>query len=564
MHLKSQFGGGNRTLCVAQSIKPVKALIHRRLIERRIGRVAVYDLTRTKRGSTAKDHKVDQAVRPKAVRAVNRCTPRFAHRHQARNDAGRVLLGGAQNLAMVIRRNSAHVVMHRRQDRDRLFGHIHTGKNARAFRDTRQTLCQGLGRQVVEVEVDMIATRPHTAPFADFHCHAAADIIARRKILVVGRIALHEPFAFGIGQIPTLAARAFGNQTAGTVDAGGVELHELHVLQWQALTGDHAAAIAGASVCRGGREIGAAIATGCQHHRFGVEHMHGAVVQLPRDHALTDAVLRHNQIKREILDVEFSLLFQRLAIERMQDRVAGPVSRGTGPLYRGAFAELGGVTAEGTLVNLAFFSAAERNAVMLQLIDRLGCFTRKIFHRVGVTQPVGSLHSVIHMPLPAIGAHVAQRRGNTTLSGNSMRTGRKNLGDTGGAQPLLGQAQRRAQPGATGPYNNRVIGMRFIFVSSHKSKAPVGLKGNADDREDRKGRCGIGQADHADDRRFAGETVNIILDHGLNAQPIMIEANQEKQDRNHRRERTLIIGDNSLIGRAENGPESEDEKWCQD
>ena len=99
--------------------------------------------------------------------------------------------------------------------------------------------------------------------------HAARDDVARGQILGVRRIALHEALALGIDEIAALAARAFGDQAARAIDAGRVELHEFHVLQRQAGARHHAAAVAGAGMGRGRREIGAAIAAGRQHHHLG-------------------------------------------------------------------------------------------------------------------------------------------------------------------------------------------------------------------------------------------------------------------------------------------------------
>ncbi len=64
----------------------------------------------------------------------------------------------------------------------------------------------------------------------------------------MGRIAFHEALTLGVGEITALAAHAFGDQAAGAVDAGGMELHEFHVLQRQAGAQHHAVAIAGAGV----------------------------------------------------------------------------------------------------------------------------------------------------------------------------------------------------------------------------------------------------------------------------------------------------------------------------
>ena len=85
--------------------------------------------------------------------------------------------------------------------------------------------------------------------------------------------------------------------------------------------------------------------------------MHRAVIELPGQNAAAGAVIVHQQVDGEILDVELGLLLEGLAIERVQDRVAGAVGGGTGALHRRAFAVFGGVAAEGALVDLALFGA---------------------------------------------------------------------------------------------------------------------------------------------------------------------------------------------------------------
>ena len=210
---------------------------------------------------------------------------------------------------------------------------------------------------MVQVQVDMIATRANATAFTNFHRHTAGHIVARGQIFVIWGITLHETLAFRVGQITTLAARALGNQATSAVNAGWVKLHKFHILQWQPLTGDHTAAITCTGVGRCGAEIRATVTTSGQNSRLGVEHMHRAVVQLPCNNTLTLTIFRHDQISGEILDVEFSLLLQALAIKRMQNRVTSPVSSSTSPLHRRAFTKFGCVAPKRALINLAFFGA---------------------------------------------------------------------------------------------------------------------------------------------------------------------------------------------------------------
>jgi hypothetical protein len=161
----------------------------------------------------------------------------------------------------------------------------------------------------------------------------------------------------------------------------------------------------------------------------------------------------------EMLDIELRALLDRLAVERVQDGVAGAVGRGAGALHRRAFAIFGGVAAERALIDLALLGARERHAVMLELIDRLGRLAGEVFHGVGVAEPVRPLHGVVHVPLPAVGPHIAERRRDAALRRDGVGAGREHLGHAGRAQPLLGHAERGAQAGAAGAHDHHVIGV---------------------------------------------------------------------------------------------------------
>ena len=139
--------------------------------------------------------------------------------------------------------------------------------------------------------------------------------------------------------------------------------------------------------------------------------------------------------------------------------MAGAVGCSAGALHRRAFAIVLHVTAERSLVYLAVLGAGKRNTVMLQLVDRLWRFHRQILHGINIAQPVRTLHRVIHVPLPAVRRHIGERGGNAALRGNGVRTGREDLCDTGGSEPLFGHAERGAKSGATCTDNHDVVGV---------------------------------------------------------------------------------------------------------
>ena len=311
---------------------------------------------------------------------------------------------------------------------------------------------------MVEVQEDVVLLLADAAAFADFDGHRARDHVARGEVLGGRRIALHEALAFGIDEIAAFAARAFGDEAARAVDAGRVELDELHVLQRQAGAQRHRAAVAGAGMRRGAGGIGAAIAAGGEDRGLGAEAMQRAVVELERDHAAAGALVVHDQVDGEELDEEFGGVAQRLAVHGVQHGMAGAVGGGAGAL-RLALAVIQRHAAERPLIDLAVLGARERHAPMLQLVDGFGRVAHHVFDGVLVAEPVRPLDGVVHVPAPVVRMHVAERSGNAALRRDRVRAGRKHLGDAGGAQARLAAADHRAQARAAGADHDDVVGV---------------------------------------------------------------------------------------------------------
>ncbi len=236
-----------------------------------------------------------------------------------------------------------------------------------------------------------------------------------------------------------------------------MELHEFHVLERQAGAQHHGVAVAGLGVRSGARRIGPSIAAGRQDGHLRAEAVDAAVVEIERDHAATAAIVIHDQIDGKVFDEELRRVAQRLAVHGMQHGVAGPVGGGAGAL-RGALAVVGGHAAERPLINLAvLFAARERQAPVLQFVDRLGRVAAQIFDGVLVAEPVRPLHGVVHVPAPIVLAHVAERRGNAALRRHRVRAGREHLGDAGGAQAGFAAADHGAQTRTAGADHHHVV-----------------------------------------------------------------------------------------------------------
>ena len=313
---------------------------------------------------------------------------------------------------------------------------------------------------MIEVQIDVVFLLADAAAFADLDGHRARNHVAGGEVLGGGSIALHEALAFGIDEIAALAAGALGDEAARPVDAGRMELHELHVLQRQAGTQRHRAAVAGAGVRRGAGSVGAAVAAGRQDRGLGAESVQRAVVEFQRDHAAADTLVVHDQVDGEELDVEFGGVAQRLAVHRVQHGMTGAVGGGAGAL-RLAFAVFQRHAAERALIDLAVLGARERHAPVLELVNGFGRVADHVFDGILVAEPVRPLDGVVHVPAPVVRMHVAERGRDAALGCDRVRAGRKHFCDAGGAQAGLAAADHGAQAGAAGANHHDVIGVVF-------------------------------------------------------------------------------------------------------
>lgn len=79
---------------------------------------------------------------------------------------------------------------------------------------------------------------------------------------------------------------------------------------------------------------------------------------------------------------------ERLAIERVEERVTGPVGGSSAAVGLAALAELERLATERALVDLAVLGAREGQAEVLELDDRFGGFAAHVMDRVLVAEPV--------------------------------------------------------------------------------------------------------------------------------------------------------------------------------
>ena len=185
--------------------------------------------------------------------------------------------------------------------------------------------------------------------------------------------------------------------------------------------------------------------------------MDRAVLEAPGHDAAAGAVL-HDEVERDVFDEELDFVLEALLIQRVQDRVPGAVGGGAGA-HGGGLAVIHHVTAEWALIDAAVLGAAERDAVMLELVDGGDRLTAHVFDRVLVAEPVRPLDGVVHVPAPIVLAHVAERGADTALGSNRVAAGREYLGEAGSPQSGRPHAERCPQPGPACAHDHHVIGV---------------------------------------------------------------------------------------------------------
>ena len=306
--------------------------------------------------------------------------------------------------------------------------------------DLRQALQDLLPAQVAQVQIDVIAAAD-AAALVDLGLLGAGDDVARRQLHLGRRVGLHEALALVVDDVGALAAGGLGEEDAVLVEAGGVELHELHVLQRQARLEHQGHAVAGVGVGVGGDLPGAAVAAGGQQHGAGVEDVQPALADVPGHQPAGDVVLQQQRQHLELVE-EQHVVLQALLVEGVQQHVAGDVLGEAGARRR--------VAAEGALVDAAVLGAREGDPHVLELVDGLQRLVDEALDDVLVGQVVAALDGVEHVGFQRVLGHVGQGGGDAALRPARVRARRVDLADHGGGQAALGHLQGGAQAGQAG------------------------------------------------------------------------------------------------------------------
>ncbi len=435
--------------------------------------------------STAKDDEIQERVGTETVSAVDRHASGLTTSKQTRHNLVIASLIDSDDLASVASRDTTHVVVDGGQDRDGLLADIDTSKDASSLRDTGQALSENLGGQMAELEEDVVLVSTNTTAVADLHGHGSGDDVTRGKILGGRGITLHEALTLGVEEVTTLTTSTLGDQAASAIDTSGVELDKLEILVGETGTGDHGHAVTCAGVGRGAAEVGTSVTASGKDCVVGQESVQSAVLLVVGEDTTALAIL-HNQVEGEVLDEVVGVVAQGLAVQGVEEGVAGSVGGGTASVSLATLAVLLRLTTESSLVtvrsksvtrvcqlgwrgpnlHLAFLGTGKGAAVVLELDNGGGSLTGHVVNGILVTEPVGALDGIVHVPSPVVLVHVAERGVDATLGGDGVGSGREELGDTGSVESSLGQAKGGTETGATGAYDEGIV---FVVLCDEKS-----------------------------------------------------------------------------------------------
>src|SRR5690606_9090859 len=225
------------------------------------------------------------------------------------------------------------------------------------------------------------------------------------------RITLHEALTVLVDQVSTFTTATFGNQYPGTGDAGRVELPHFHVLYRHTSAQRHADTVTGVDQGVGSRGIDAARATGGQYGGLGADVDGFAGFDADGDNTDDGAVLVLHQINCVPFVEEGGVVLDVGLIQGVQQRVTSTVGSGTGTGSLAAVTIILGLATERTLIDAALLGTGERQAHVLELEHGFGAYGTHVFDRVLVTDVVGTLDGVVHVPAPVV---IRVRRGDGT------------------------------------------------------------------------------------------------------------------------------------------------------
>src|SRR5256712_1284299 len=326
-----------------------------------------------------------QAVRPKAVRAIDRDARGLADRVEA----------GQRRLPRAVRRNATHDVMLTGAHRDRLVNRIEAHVLLPELADHPELLVDRRGAEVAQVEAEILPVRP-VERAAGLHLldHRAREDVARPEFHLTRKVALHVPLAVFVSQVATFPASRLGDQDARPRQACRMELHHLHVLERNAGAVGEGHAVARLDEAVRGEFVHAAAAARRENRRLPADPHHPAAAKVECGHPGARAGVDDEARDEVLIETVDVLELHR----RLEERGPGVEA----DLVRREHGALDGHPAQRALAHPAVRIPRPGTAPVLEPDDLLRAPRDEELDRVLVGEEVGSLDRVERVQLQGI------------------------------------------------------------------------------------------------------------------------------------------------------------------
>ena len=136
-------------------------------------------------------------------------------------------------------------------------------------------------------------------------------------------------------------------------------------------------------------------------------------------HANHITVFITDQVQCHPFHKELGMGTNVLLVQSVQHGMACTVCHSTSTFYC-AFAMFSSMATEWALVDFAAFYAVKRHTHVFQFDNSIWSCAGHEFDGILVAQPVRTFNGIVHVPIPTVFLHIAQRSRNAPLCGNCV------------------------------------------------------------------------------------------------------------------------------------------------
>jgi len=173
LHGQSDLSSGLSSLRVSDSVKVSNGLLTSILGKFSLSLARLEGFNSGVSCPSAEDDEIKERVGTKSISTVNRCASDFTSSKETVNNLILSISTLGDDLSLPVSRDTTHVVVDSGNDRNGFFSYINTSENVGCLGNTWKSFLEGIGRKMVQVEVNVILLGANTSALNDFHGHGS-------------------------------------------------------------------------------------------------------------------------------------------------------------------------------------------------------------------------------------------------------------------------------------------------------------------------------------------------------------------------------------------------------